>query len=254
MPVPSIGDAGRLANRIAIIQQEHHILEIIGRAKTGFPDGERLALSQKRASTALALLYGLVGMVGLLASLTLCIGVIYAQPYRDDELASFLRAGCADTEPCVLTIIPGETYAFDAISTLGRHAWSDLVSLSPALETTGFGYVSWTWSGQQPALINDQLMPTMWIEFEVVQQVRIPLTISYGRAWFQFADDYHDSLVQLSARGFRHILTSDRIELHTTLRCPFGRGTLWHAPTEIRFGISPPIAPEIFIMSWRPCR
>lgn len=203
--------------------------------------------------------YGLVCTVLLFVFLTLCIGVIYLLPVHDDEFDAFLAAACTGISPCFMAIEPGDTYAFDAIGMLGLHPWVERVAMSPALEDTGFGHVSWTWSGAQPAVINDQLIPTMWVERDIVQQVRIPLRVTYGRAWFSFAEGHRDSMVQLSMRSFRHILSSSdrRVELHTTLRCPFTPGTLWTTQTEIRYGASPPMLPEVFLVRWvrsHPCR
>jgi hypothetical protein len=89
----------------------------------------------------------------LITLFSLMVALPRTRPYDDSALRAFLMLPNCPL-PCFMGIRPGVTTVDEAITILQNHDWVKNV----LLEEGSFDpvYVTWEWSGVQPAFINDQ--------------------------------------------------------------------------------------------------
>lgn len=88
----------------------------------------------------------------LVLVLVLAITLVIAIPYDDSEIQAFMMASenCGGT--CLLGIQIGTTTVSETMNRLHQHSWvGEVRQIAPG---NGYGQITWTWSGQQPSIVN----------------------------------------------------------------------------------------------------
>lgn len=124
-------------------------------------------------------------MLALLISLMTAVALVRAIPYEDVGLQAILTPPEGCESPCFMGIRPGVTTIDEAVAILRDHAWVDSVLVFQLPSTRQIRAARWTWSGQQPSLINasDASAPSFGsLESSrgVVTQIRVPTVLSAG--------------------------------------------------------------------------
>jgi hypothetical protein len=91
-------------------------------------------------------------MLLLISGLMTAIIGVRMMPYSDSPLAAFMTApeNCGGT--CLLGVRAGTTRVSEAMIFLRQHSWVSEVSQN--IPGTGYAQITWTWSGQQPQVID----------------------------------------------------------------------------------------------------
>lgn len=99
-------------------------------------------------------------IIFVIASLILTVvlaGIIFTHPSTDIEstIIKFTQSQDNCTELCLMGIYPGITTIGEVMPILREHTWViDPVVFAPG---TGYGQITWTWSGYQPAFIDPRV-------------------------------------------------------------------------------------------------
>jgi hypothetical protein len=177
--------------------------------------------------TRIILTLGLLLIV--VSSLTLFI--IALLPKDQPEITRVLMPRDRCPLDCELGIRPGVTRFNDALALLEAHPWIGQVKSNGQA-------VAWTWSGSQPALINENMAGSLTLDAQgkVVTELRFQTRIEVGSAWLLFGlpqmgglSDYDPYTAHIASYLDRGITITNR------LRCPVSAYTFWHTPVEITF-------------------
>jgi|GEM_PF-3166229 hypothetical protein len=194
----------------------------------------------------------------LLFTILLCLcffcalGVIRARQYDDADLRAFLYDGCADAipthAPCWQGIRPGVMRFDEAVALLEAHLWIGDLTINESLSAS---YVSWTWSGAQPAFLNNEVghePPSLWATNSHVSFITLPTTMTYGElerligapddGVFQVFRTQDRPLTQTGGQvtgeesNTRHFAAYDdtQMVIETRLTCPAPALLFWDAP------------------------
>lgn len=166
--------------------------------------------------------------------------LIRAQPNNDRVLRAFLTPPSDCPAPCFMGIQPGVTTAGAALTLLEQHEWVHEVNI---METP----ISWTWSGRQPAWIDDRV-PGHLVTDRFVSEVRDDAAVNVffqstltladvfmilgppDQAWFGI----HDPTRRISPA--HHVYyEAYGLQLDTALRCPLRLDAVWRKPLEMNF-------------------
>ncbi len=182
--------------------------------------------------------HGKLMLVGLVL-FTALIFLIHTQPFDEATLKSvFIPDTCA--MPCFMGIQPGLTTLDDAKEALQKHVWVGKLIWKP--EGNIFG---WTWSGQQPALIDASQTGSLTPDAagKLVDRIMIPTTTSVGAVSLVFGR-LSEFKVAVYGYGFPpgepdvFYLTSYRdypISVNGIIACPLRWLTLWRETAVITY-------------------
>jgi hypothetical protein len=184
-------------------------------------------------------------VVTLSTILAACIGVIRAQPYADDELSAFLRSGdCA--APCFMGIRPGETDTQEAVFLLEHHAWVDKVTQHIWFSGPASSLYSWSWSGQQPALIDASAPGVFSTQGNIIDVLQVPTTIALGDFWLHDRPQQGMIADEPGELSYTAIYMDGTLEVQTVLFCPLRLTTFWQAPSQMLWSMYARPAPRQF--------
>jgi len=164
------------------------------------------------------------------------IALIYIQPRGDSALQSLLFSGdCA--LPCFMGIRPGITTTQEAFQRLENHPWVAHVRQHLWFSGPDSTLYSWTWSGQQPELINAGSPGMFSTRDNRVDIIQVPTTIPLGAFWLfnrpqqgLIADEPGD--ISYSA-----VYLDGALEVQTVMFCPLRLETFWRAQTQLQASI-----------------
>lgn len=174
-------------------------------------------------------------MIGLFARVApaltlvfaLLIGAIRAQPYNDGDLRVLLGEGECWQDICI-----DVTSTEDALRVLQAHPWvGEVFERSP--------YISWSWSGSQPRLINSAEAGLLEATGGVVRRLRVQTIIPFGDIWIALNRPNDALLVRpVSSYSVYQIAfyENEGFRAITTIRCPIDPDPFWQAITTLGFG------------------
>lgn len=112
--------------------------------------------------------------------LTLAAALPRAQMADNSRLRAFLLAeNCRP--PCWQGLRPGVTSDTNLLDQLAAHPW---VAQVDAREYDGFsGFVTWLWSGEQPAWVGIPGADYIFLEQNTVSQINLWTSLRYGDIW-----------------------------------------------------------------------
>jgi len=87
--------------------------------------------------------------------LVICLLLVFAavsMPQDNGDIEAFINAPENCEGDCLMGIRPTVTTVRDAMTHLREHVW--VVDVRQVASGTGYGSISWQWSGQQPALVD----------------------------------------------------------------------------------------------------
>lgn len=164
----------------------------------------------------------------------LAIALLHVRAYDDSEWRTLI--GC--DAPCWQGIRPGVTSRDEAIALLQNHPWvTDLLVYGRR--------ISWSWSGQQPTLIDSSYPGMIWAQDERVQQVKLSLNVPFGDVWLLF-DQPQSGGMELGGvtiaqpRVYRashlavYAYPDGVMQAQSILTCPLRPGAFWNANVELR--------------------
>jgi hypothetical protein len=172
----------------------------------------------------------------LTALLAACIGLIRAQPYDDDELTAFLHTKDCAT-PCFMGIRPGETNTQQAVALLERHPWVEKVTQHIWFGGPATSLYSWSWSGQQPALIDASVPGVFSTRNNIIDVLQVPTTISLGDFWLHDRPERGMIANEPGELSYTAIYQNGALEVQTVLFCPLRLTTFWQAPSHMQMSI-----------------
>lgn len=194
-------------------------------------------------------------LCGLLVTLT------HTSTYEDADLRAILfPTDC--TAPCFMGIRPGVTHGDEALERLLAHPWATNVGIiyrGSGSDENRDGTLSWSWSGNQPAILRAPFFTVGEIEIDggVVDSIKISTAISFGDIWL---------LLGRPQRGFlrtsrtylgrfqNHYAVYEGLEFRTMLPLPIGINDFWSAPVEIRIEANvQPLSPYT-LPCWLGCK
>lgn len=161
------------------------------------------------------------------AIFTSAILFIHAQPHDDTELSQFLALPDGCLSPCFMGIRPGATTVYEAFDILDQHEWVDQV------ETSSKPYITWTWSGLQPPLIDSESRGRLLYHNETIGFIEIPTTALIGDMVLVAGEP---PLTASGANGLvsevavRGVYPDRSVEIAAYLSCPVRRKHFWDAP------------------------
>jgi hypothetical protein len=197
------------------------------------------------------LTFGLRTSFYLTVPLVLVVAVVMLIPYDDSRPISFIAAAENCTGTCILGINPGTTRVGEALEHLQSHAWvADVELHAPG---TGYGQISWLWSGQQPELIDDShpgRMTFYWDENEInspdlhgslVETISIytRIRMAHLQSWFGTPDSGTASVRPDGQLGYSaaYHRPGSTTSLSTFMPCPVNLMSYWNAHTRIAISI-----------------
>jgi len=154
-------------------------------------------------------------------------GLILAWPYNAADLLAALPNTDGCPKPCWQRIRPGETPLAEAIQRLEQNAWVDQIIASDVR-------VQWTWTGQQPGLIDADRPGEIFASEQVVRSVHIPLKIGVGDLRMLLGIPHWRSTNHAGATAIIHLsYPREYLTLSVTTRCPTTRAAFWRTQPEI---------------------
>jgi hypothetical protein len=161
------------------------------------------------------------------------LAAIHAQPYGDASLRAFLAdAACA--APCFIGIQPGVTDLTTLQAILDAHPWIEGYRYARGMALDS-GFLSWTWSGAQPAFIDSGIEGKLWVQDARVQWLEVATRFSFGDLWLmQRPDGGHSSPASVEPRRIHHEAGYGQIVARTEVLCPLQPTTFWIAPIVFR--------------------
>jgi hypothetical protein len=160
------------------------------------------------------------------------IGVIAARAYDGDSIRRVFASPAICAAACWGDIQIGITDRAQALDTLQSHPWIDAVYEQPS-------FLSWTWNGAQPDIIDGSSYGLLSFERGVVIQIRIPTHVSVGAVWLTFAQPEQALLVRPVSRSTSFQIFSydaERFQVIATLGCPATPQRLWYTPVTLGMG------------------
>jgi hypothetical protein len=154
------------------------------------------------------------------------LAVLHAHPYDASDLHTIFNADAVS----FMDIQPGVTNLRAAHVTLQAHPWIGRVLYRSGMALDS-GLLSWTWSGAQPAFINDGIEGKVWIQDGRVEELIIATRFSFGDLWL--------TQPPLNGRVFSASVSPPRVhhradygltEAHTDVACPLRPQSFWKAP------------------------
>lgn len=172
------------------------------------------------------------GSLLLLIGFSAIISLVYTYAALGGGYSSSLLARSdACVFPCWEGIEPGVTTSARAVAVLRRHPWVERV--------WGVSIVVWTWSGQQPAWINDSLPGTISSHHGIVEQIGIPTRLKMGEFWLMYERMEKGIVFDSGIAGLVNNFVDagpHRFWVKTDLTCPIRAVEFWNAPAIILLG------------------
>jgi hypothetical protein len=157
------------------------------------------------------------------ALLLLCIQLIQAGAYDPTDVWAALPATTDCQPPCWQQIRPGETPAEAALSLLEQSAWVEVI-------TVGDQFIHWTWSGQQPRLVNAAEPGRLRLEQGRVRSIHVPVHLSLGDLYFLWGHPVWNSTGRSGGKAeIRLAYPAEYLEVAIFVQCPATRADFWHA-------------------------
>lgn len=180
------------------------------------------------------------------------LAAIHAQPHGDAALRSFLtEADCA--APCFIGIQPGVTSLNDIESILDNHPWIARYHFARGMALDS-GFLSWTWSGTQPAFIDDGIEGKLWVQEARVQWLEVATRFSFGDLWLMARPDGgHTATVSVEPRRLYHEAGYGRMVARTEVICPLQPTSFWIAPVVIRANSGSTTDERYALPDWQRC-
>lgn len=166
-------------------------------------------------------------------------------PHDDHDLwMLMLSKDCP--APCFMGIQPGLTTPDEAIVLLQKHEW---VAPNSVQRTTG-GEVLWSWSGQQPVVINPTRSPLLIVwastrDMQVVNGIQLPLKLPVGYAFLALGEPPILGIGQGNNRAGATVIALYEhyaLEIWAQVSCPITRRKFLESPLNL-FWISIPERP-----------
>lgn len=172
----------------------------------------------------------------LLVLFAVLAGFIRAQPYKDGELNAFLFEGdCA--LPCFMGIRPGVTTTQEAVRLLEQHPWVEKVTQHIWFGGPATSLYSWSWNGQQPALINASAPGVFSTQGNIIDVLQVPTAISLGEFWLLSRPQQGMIATEPGELSYTAIYLDGALEVQTVLFCPLRLTTFWQATTQLQMSI-----------------
>jgi hypothetical protein len=160
------------------------------------------------------------------------VGLIRAQPPDDGELLGFLSVDACSL-PCFMGIWPGLTTTQEAVRLLEQHEWVEKVTQHIWFSGPNRSLYSWSWSGLQPALVNDAAPGVFSTHGNVVDVLQVPTTISLGDFWLLNQPQHSMIAREPGQLSYRAIYLGGALQIETALVCPLKLGDFWRAPVQM---------------------
>jgi hypothetical protein len=173
------------------------------------------------------------------------VGLIRAQPYDDGDLRAFLFADTC-TVPCFMGIQPGVTTTQEAYNLLARHPWVADVTAHYWFSGPRSSLFSWSWSGQQPTLINATAPGIFSTEDNIVDIIQVPTTITLGAMWLYKQPEIGMIATEPGEMSYSAIYFQGALEVKTVMLCPLQVGTFWQSQAQIQLDIHSGVEPGAF--------
>jgi hypothetical protein len=164
------------------------------------------------------------------------VGLIHAQPYDDSELRAFLFADTCAT-PCFMGIQLGVTTTQEAFNLLARHPWVKDVTQHYWFSGPRSSLFSWSWSGQQPTLIDATAPGIYSTQDNIVDIVQVPTTIPLGAIWLHNRPEIGTIATEPGEMSYSAIYFEGTLEVKTVMLCPLKVGTFWQSRAQIQLDI-----------------
>ncbi|MBZ0293414.1 MAG: hypothetical protein K8L99_12680 [Anaerolineae bacterium] len=192
-----------------------------------------IPLRLERGDWRLALLkYGVIAS----SLFALCIGLIRAQPYRDDPLRHLLQSPANCPKPCWHHIRPGETTTEEFIRLLQTDPWVQ----SESIERFDRNKLCWQWSGMQPALIDSTTPGQAVLSNGRVFSLTLPLNIGMGDLQLLFGAPFWGSRGRYQHEAFiQYSYPREHLTLLIEVDCPMARQSYWHIQPTITLSQGP---------------
>lgn len=177
--------------------------------------------------------------------------VIHARPPDNTDVPALLTPSADCPAPCFLGVRPGDTTVADAITLLRAHEWIGEARVNAP--GNGYADIRWTWSGQQPDLIDitrPARMTFYWSAEDPVlerpEEARIDLISFYttirmhnAQTWYGDPDSGAanfrlDDMLGYSAAYHN---AGSTLGLSTAMPCPLTLLTYWEARVKITMTI-----------------
>ncbi|MBI1258681.1 MAG: hypothetical protein GC204_14530 [Chloroflexi bacterium] len=166
----------------------------------------------------------------LLSGALLATHVRPLDPALDDLLGQ--SPGCEKHGLCYMGIYPGASTIDQAAAALRAHPWVAEV------DTRSQTQVTWTWSGQQPAYI-DEGVPGAASERDAIHisLIRVKTRFNYGDIWLQLGTPQQGYALR-QPDGFLHGVYYTRYSLLAinSISCPASMQDFWTMPVIAQFG------------------
>jgi hypothetical protein len=173
------------------------------------------------------------------------VGLIRAQPSGDDALQGLLSEDACSL-PCFMGIRPGLTNTQEAVRLLEGHEWVESVTQHIWFGGPNRSLYSWSWSGLQPAFVNDALPGVFSTRDNIVAVLQVPTTIALGDFWL-LNRPQHSLIAREPGRlSYRAIYLGGALQIETMLVCPLKLGDFWRAPVLITVSSDVQPAPAAF--------
>lgn len=146
----------------------------------------------------------------------------------------FDNASCTNREssPCWLGIRVGETRRAEALTLLRDHPWIGDIHQTETV-------LSWRWSGEQPAAINDAQAGLIGLLGDYVYRIRIQTRLPYGEVWVILGAPTDALLVSPVSRSQAYqLLEYEGLSARVIgdLSCPVTPTSLWSSPIVLGMG------------------
>lgn len=172
------------------------------------------------------------------------ISLMRARPYDGAALHAALAPSENCAAPCFMAITAGETAADKAITLLHAHPWVK------AVDTSQPSFINWTWSGEQPAYINETQPGRLIISEGHVARIVVATAFAFGDFWLAWGapSDYRVTLIEtVSARKSSSKTVYYSVGYHDAALAISGqsglcrRRSLWQAAGQLEMGEPPKV-------------
>ena len=176
-----------------------------------------------------ALRLGLV-LTLLLSGVLLLTHVRPFAPALDDLLGR--SPGCEKQGQCFMGIYLGASTIDQAAAALSVHPWVGEV------DTRSLTQVTWTWSGEQPAYIDDGVPGSASErDYMRISLIRVKTRFNYGDIWMQLGTPQQGYALR-QPDGFVHGVYYQQYALLAInfMPCPASVNDFWRIPVVVQFG------------------
>ncbi len=177
-----------------------------------------------------------ISLLAVLATVifSLALAALRLQTNDVTGVSELLDSDARCSAPCFLGIEPNVTTFDQAEITLSQSAWVDVVSRSQ-------NQITWTWSGQQPALIDSDVDGSIWsvgAAAQFVWSVQIAARIPTYRVWL--ANGFpRAGLAARQSRGITHYFNytypGKGVVMVASIACPASMNDLLNAPVTLEW-------------------